>query len=139
MFVLDTNILSTMMAARPAPEVAAFVTGQPMELLFTASICQAEILSSIAILPEGRRRLGLEAAAQAMFQQDFDRRVLPFDEEAALAYAEIFAACRRTSRPAATADLMIAAIAYCRNASVVTRNTADFDACNVTVVNPLDR
>ena len=136
MFVLDTNILSAMMAPQPAPEVAAFVSGQPTELLFTASTCQAEILSGIAILPDGRRRLGLEAAARAMFSEDFEGRVLPFDSEAAIAYADIFAARRRAGRPAATADLMIAAVAYCRNASLVTRNAADFEACNVAIVNP---
>jgi predicted nucleic acid-binding protein len=38
--------------------------------------------------------------------------------------------------PAAIVDLMIAAVAYCRNASVVTRNTADFEACGVAIVNP---
>jgi predicted nucleic acid-binding protein len=139
MFVLDTNILSAMMAPNPAPEVAAFVSGQPAELLFTASICQAEILSGIAIMPDGRRRLDLEAAARAMFLVDFERHVLPFDIEAAIAYADIFAARRRAGRPAATVDLMIAAIAYCRNASVVTRNTADFEACGVATVNPWNR
>jgi len=66
-------------------------------------------------------------------------REIPFDEEAATAYAGIFAARRRTGRPAWTVDLMIAAIAYCRNASVVTRNAADFEACNVRVVNPWNR
>ncbi len=136
MFILDTNILSAMMAPNPVPEVVAFVSGQPAELLFTASICEAEILSGIAIMPEGRRRLGLEAAARAMFSEDFEGRVLPFDEEAAIAYAEIFAARRRAGRPVAAVDLMIAAVAFCRSASVVTRNDADFEACTVNVVNP---
>jgi toxin FitB len=136
MFVLDTNILSALMAPKPAPEVVAFVSGQPIELLFTASLCQAEILSGIAIMPVGRRRLGFEAAARAMFLEDFEGRILPFDSDAAIAYANIFAARRRAGRPAAGVDLMIAAIAYCRNASVVTRNAADFEACNVAVLNP---
>ena len=137
MFVLDTNIiLSAMMAPNPAPEVAAFVSGQPVDLLFTASICQAEVLSGIAIMPERRRRLDLEAAARAMFLEDFVRRVLPFDMEAAIAYADVFAARRRAGRPVAIVDLMIAAVAYRRNAGVVTRNTADFETCGVAIVNP---
>jgi len=111
MFILDTNVLSNAMAAHPAPAVAAWIAGQPLELLFTASICQAEILSGIAILPQGRRRASLEAAANAIFRDDFAGRVLPFDGEAAVAYADVFAARRRAGRPAATADLMIAAIA----------------------------
>jgi toxin FitB len=139
MFVLDTNILSAMMAPSPAPEVAAFVSGQPADLLFTASICQAEILSGIAVMPEGRRRFNLEDAARAMFLEDFEGRVLPFDMEAAVAFAEIFAARRRAGRPPATVDLMIAAIASCHKASVVTRNANDFEACGVAIVNPWNR
>jgi toxin FitB len=136
MFVLDTNILSAMMSAAPAPEVAAWVSGQPTDLLFTATICQAEILSGLAIMPEGRRRLDLEVAARAMFAEDFEGRVLPFDMEAATAYADIFAARRRAGRPAATVDLMIAAVARSQGASVVTRNVADFEECGVVIVNP---
>jgi toxin FitB len=138
MFVLDTNVLSAMMSAAPVPEVATWVSGQPAELLFTATVCQAEILSGLAIMPEGRRRLDLEAAARAMFAEDFEGRVLAFDMEAAVAYAEIFAARRWAGRPATTADLMIAAVARSQGASVVTRNVADFEACGVAIVNPWD-
>lgn len=136
MFVLDTNVLSAMMSAAPAPEVAGWVSAQPTEQLFTTTICQAEILSGIAVLPDGRRRGALAAAAQAMFLEDFDGRVLPFDMEAAIAYADVFAARRRAGRAAATLDLMIAGVARARGASVVTRNVEDFAACGVNVVDP---
>ena len=136
MFLLDTNVLSTMMSAAPTKEVVAWVSGQPAEFLFTTTVCQAEILSGLAIMPEGRRRLDLEAAARAMFAEDFEGRVLPFDMEAAVAYADIFAARRRAGRPAATVDLMIAAIARSQGVTVVTRNVADFEACGVAIVNP---
>ena len=53
MFVLDTNILSAMMRLQVEPKVAA----QPADLLFTTSLSQAEILSGLAIMAEGRRRL----------------------------------------------------------------------------------
>jgi toxin FitB len=36
-----------------------------------------------------------EAAANAMFGEDFADRVLPFDGEAAIAYADVFSARRR--------------------------------------------
>jgi predicted nucleic acid-binding protein len=124
------------MSTRSVPEVAAWVSGQPIELLFTAAVCQAEILAGLAIMPEGRRRSDLEAAARAMFLEDFEGRVLPFDSLAAVAYADLFAARRRAGRPAATVDLMIASVARCTGASVVTRNVADFDECGIAVVNP---
>src|SRR5271169_1315659 len=136
MFLLDTNVLSVLMMAQPPPEVAIWVSGQPEDLLFTAAICQAEILSGLAVLPEGRRRSELESAARAMFLDDFDGRVLPFDTVAAEGYADIYARRRRAGRPGATADLMIGAIARAHGASVVTRNVSDFDGCGVPIINP---
>ena len=127
-----------MMRLQLEPRVAAWIVAQPVDLLFTTSLSQAEILSGLAIMAEGRRRLDLQAAARAMFQEDFDGRVLPFDTEAAIAYAGIFAARRQAGRPAATLDLMIASIALSRGASIVTRDTSGFEGCGITLINPWD-
>ncbi len=136
MLVLDTNMLSAMMSAEPIRKVADWILDQPSEELFTAAVCQAEILSGISILPNGRRRAALEEAARAMFADDFHGRVLPFDTEAAAAYAEVFADRRKAGRPAGTVDLMLAAIARVRGARVVTRNVADFEGVGLTIINP---
>jgi predicted nucleic acid-binding protein len=71
-----------------------------------------------------------------MFAEDFRGRVLPFDMAAAAACAVMFAARRHAGRPAGTIDLMLAAIAQVRGASVVTRNVGDFEGVGVTIVNP---
>ena len=92
MFVLDTNVLSAMMRAHPPPEVMAWVDGQDEELLFTTSITEAEILSGLAIMTQGRRRRDLEAAAVEIFANEFEGRVLPFDTTATAAYADLFGA-----------------------------------------------
>jgi predicted nucleic acid-binding protein len=136
MFVLDTNILSAIMGSQPVPEVAAWVSVQPTERLFTTSVCQAEILAGVEILPAGRRRRILETAASAIFADAFDGRILPFDENAAKLYAEIFAARKRAGKPTATTDLMIASVARARDATMVTRNIADFEDCGLTLINP---
>jgi hypothetical protein len=139
MFVLDTNILSALMTADPAPEVTAWIKYQPLDTLFTTTISQAEILSGLAIMGDGRRRRDLEQAAAAMFDEDFDGRVLLFDTAAAAAYASIFAARRRAGRPGATLDLMIAAVARAQGASIVTRDIGGFEGCGVAIVNPWAR
>lgn len=136
MFVLDTNVLSAMMSTRPAEPVVAWVSAQAAGLLFTAAVCQAEILAGLAIMPDGRRRQNLQAAARAMFTDDFEGRVLAFDMQAAAAYADIFAVRRRMGRATTVVDLMIAAVARVRGAAVVTRNVADFEGCGVAVVDP---
>ena len=136
MFVLDTNVLSTIMAERPSPEVAAWIALQPDNELFTTAISQAEILSGLTIMPQGRRRSALETAARAIFSDDFDGRVLTFDTAAATAYADIFAARRRAGRSTAPLDLMIAAVAIANSASVVTRDISGFEGCGVEIINP---
>src|ERR1700728_1727108 len=103
MFVLETNFLSAIMGSQPVPEVAAWVAAQPEARLFTTTVCQAEILAGVEIMPEGRRRRGLEAAAKAIFASAFDGRILPFDEKSAEFYAEIFAARKRAGKLTATA------------------------------------
>ena len=138
MLLLDTTILSAVMATRPVPEVAAWIAGQPIQDLFTTCISQAEILSGLAIMPEGRRRRDLEAAARAMFEEDFEGRVLPFDMQAAAAYADLFAVRRRAGRPAAPLDLMIASVARSTGARLVTRDTGGFEGCGLTLINPWD-
>ncbi len=127
MFILDTNVLSAMMGSRPVPEVANWMAGQAEESLFTSTISEAEILAGIAVLPDGRRRSGLEMAAAAMFRDDFAGRILAFDSDAAEAYAGLFAARKRDGRPTTPLDLMIAAIAHAKGATVVTRDTGGFD------------
>ena len=136
MFLLDTNVLSELMAAQPSPEAAAWVSAQPLDQLFTAAVCQAEVFAGLAVLPEGRRRSALTRAAQAMFRGDFAERILPFDAGTAETYADLFAVRRRSGRSTATIDLMISAIARVHQATVVTRNVADFDGCEVPIINP---
>lgn len=139
MLLLDTNVLSAMMSVAPARAVADWLLEQPSDALFTAAVCQAEILSGIAVHPDSRRRAGLREAAQALFTDDFEGRVLPFDLDAATVYADMFAARRGAGRPVGTIDLMLASIARVRDASIVTRNVADFDGVGLTVINPWNR
>jgi len=131
MFILDTSVLSAMISPKPAPLMAAWVAAQKADLLFTVAICQAEILAGLAAMPQGRRRQSLQAAARAMFAEDFENRVLPFDTAAAIAYADLIAA-----RKLATLARMIAAVAHAHHASIVTRDPSGFDGCGVTVINP---
>jgi len=86
--------------------------------------------------PTGKRRGALEAAAEAMFAEDFDGRVLPFGSEAAPAYAQIAAQRRRLWRPISQFDAQIAAIARSVRSPVATRNVSDFEDCGVDVLDP---
>lgn len=136
MIVLDTNVVSELMRAAPDRHVVAWVAGQPAAGLFTTSITQAEILHGIMLLPAGKRRAAIALAAEAMFEEDFDGRILSFASDATHPYAQIAIARRSAGRPISHFDAQIAAIAYAAGAGVATRNTLDFEGCGVRVVNP---
>jgi predicted nucleic acid-binding protein len=57
--ILDTNVLSALMLAPAVQIVLDWLADQDTGTLFTTAICQAEIRSGIAMLPEGRRRARL--------------------------------------------------------------------------------
>lgn len=87
MIILDTNVLSELLAPSPAPAVLAWLASQPAQAVFTTAVTEAEILYGLALLPEGRRRQAREAAVKPIFAEDLAGRVLAFDRDAAERYA----------------------------------------------------
>jgi len=136
MIVLDTNVVSELMRREPNAAVMRWIGGQPIAGVFTTTLTQAEIFYGLALLPDGRRREELLAAARPMFEVDLAGRVLPFDSDAALAYPGIAAGRRKTGQPISQIDAQIAAIVLSRGARLATRNVSDFADCGITVVNP---
>ena len=71
MFILDTNIVSEVMHNVPSPEVMAWLDEHPRHDLYVIAVTQAEILTGIAFLSEGRRRSELAEAAEYAFSSLF--------------------------------------------------------------------
>jgi predicted nucleic acid-binding protein len=136
MIILDTNVISEMMRPTPAPQVQAWFAANPASSLFTTALTKAEILYGLALLPAGKRRNGLHAAALSMFDEDLAGRVLPFDSEAASIYPALAAERRKAGKPISQLDAQIAAIARSRGAAVATRDSGDFADCGLMLVDP---
>ena len=136
MILLDTNVVSELMKLAPEPAVMVWINTLPGSTVFISAVTQAEILYGVALVPEGKRREGLAQAARIAFETYFRGRILPFDPEAAEAFAALAAGRRQVGRPISQADAQIAAIARSRGADLATRNVADFEGCGVEIVNP---
>jgi toxin FitB len=136
MILLDTNVLSELMRASPAIQVVDWIKKRPRSRLGITAIAQAEILYGIELLPKGRRKSDLLAAAQNMFLEDFKGRIFPFGSDAAPAFAEIAATRRAQGKPIAQLDAQIAAIVQTLGAELATRDVTDFEGCGIRVLNP---
>ncbi len=137
MILLDTNVLSEFMRPRPSASVVSWLDEQPAGEVYTSAISRAEIELGLLLMSPGHRQEALSQAARAMFAEDFARRCLPFDEDAARHYARIVSARTRAGRPISVEDAQIAAIALAHRMPLATRNTADFELIDdLEVVNP---
>ena len=134
--VLDTNVVSELM--RPAPDAAvlAWLNDQPADMLCLNSVVVSELLYGVARLSEGKRRAQLAQTVQAMLAEDFPGRVLSFDLEAAVVYADLVAMRERQGQPIDVADAQIAAICLAQGATLATRNTKHFEGVGLTLMNP---
>ena len=136
MILLDTNVVSELIRPTPDPRVETWLSRQIASSIFLSAISEAELRYGVALLPMGRRRDRLTAEIENMLQEDFAGRLLPFDREAARAYAEIGVVRRAAGLPVHHADCQIAAIARSRNAGIATRNVKNFEGCGIDVINP---
>ncbi len=134
MILLDTNVISEVIRPAPDRRVAAWMASQPRQSLLTSAIVRAEILYGFAIISDGKRHRSLLALAEAIF--DEVRHVLPITAEAAAHYAELTAKRRRVGRPIGGFDALIAATALAAGTAIATRDTAGFEDCGLTLINP---
>lgn len=137
MIILDTNVVSALTLPIPDPAVFAWVAAQDWNALHITAITEAELRYGLELLPQGARRFALAARMEQMIVEGLSARVLPFDRTAAGHYATFLAARRRAGRPVGMADAQIAAIARARGAAMLaTHNTADFEGCGVSLIDP---
>jgi predicted nucleic acid-binding protein len=136
MIILDTNVLSELLRPDPAKPVERWLSAQDGAKVYFSTVGEAELRHGVAILPAGKRRNALTTAIEGLLDEDFRDRILPFDRDAARAYATIAAVRRAAGRPISQFDCQIAAIARAHEATVATRNTSDYEGCGIDLINP---
>jgi predicted nucleic acid-binding protein len=92
-------------------------------------------LYGIERLPDGGRKDVTRSAAEDVFTAFMDH-VLAFDAPAAVEYARIVIHRDRLGTPIGGFDAQIAAISRVHGAALATRNTKDFQAIDVELIDP---
>jgi predicted nucleic acid-binding protein len=101
-------------------------------------ISLGEILKGITILPESRRREGLQEWLDGTPRPWFEGRILPVTAPIAERWGVLSGECRLEGRQVSVADGLIVATALHLKLTVVTRNVRDFTGLGVAVLNPWD-
>jgi len=135
-FLLDTNIPSELMRARPLPKVTGWVAAQNISTLFLSVVSIGELEAGLTTMRDAARRVRLEASLERHLALLFPGRVLPVTQAIAARWGRLDGMRRLIGRPLGAPDGMIAATVLEHGLTVVTRNTKDFDALGVALVNP---
>jgi toxin FitB len=136
MFVLDTNVVSELRKARSGAanaKVVKWAHSVAASSLFVSVITVLEI--EVGVLQIERR----DAKQGAVLRRWLTQQVLPSFDERVLAVDLVIAqrcALLHVPNPQADRDALIAATALVHGMTVVTRNTADFLATGVKLLNP---
>lgn len=132
MLILDTNVLSALRRPERSPAVTAWLARQRDEDLFLSVITLGEIERGITrqddINPPFARDLRAWITRTVTLFAD---RLLPFGAEDALIWGRLSARIGHSG-----ADLLIAATALARDATVVTGNVADFRPTGCRIEDP---
>lgn len=139
MIVLDTDVLSALMRREPEPTAVAWLDRQPSESVWTTAVTVFEIRFGLELLAPGRRRRQLEDAFTRSVAEDFEGRVLPFDQEAAREAAGRAAERRAAGKPVDFRDIEIAGIVAAKRATLAARNVRRFQDLGIQLVDPWAR
>lgn len=136
MYVLDTNVVSELRKVRLGKadaNVAAWAERVDAADLFISVITIMEL--ELGVLSIERKDAAQGAVLRAWLEQhvlpEFSERTLPIDTAVAQRCARLHIPDRRGER-----DALIAATALVHGMTVVTRNVADFEPTEVTIINP---
>jgi hypothetical protein len=131
-YLVDANVLSEPTKPDPDPKVVAWLRANERDFAVDPVIL-GEIRFGILLLPRGGRRRRLEG----WFDEGIARiQCLPWDASVGLRWAELLAELRRAGQAMPVKDSFIAATALAHGLTIATRNSRDFAAAKVPIVDP---
>ena len=138
-FLLDTNIVSETVRPKPERRVLAWIEERSPAELFLASMTIGELMRGARRIKDEPRRTTYERWIENDLSEQFEGRILPFDDKAARTWGRLMGDGDRKGLTPAAADAQIAAIAINHGLILVTRNVRDFQNFDLEIINPWDR
>jgi len=132
-YLLDTNVLSELVRAKPNEAVLAWFSEVPDESLYISVLTIGEIRKGVEGLSDGKRKEKLRLWLEHELPEWFGGRVLDIDAAVAERWGRLQADAQR---PIPAIDSLLAATALHHELRMVTRNNKDFDDAALEVINP---
>jgi predicted nucleic acid-binding protein len=129
-YLCDTNVISEL--ARPQPNRGVITWSLGITSIALSVITLEEMIYGLNAKPNTR--------IQAWFQNFLNTycQILPITSDIARLAGELRGNLRLQGSTRSQADMLIAATAKIHHLILVTRNTRDFEGCEISLLNPFD-
>lgn len=138
-WLLDTNVVASLIARDSAPSVKAWVAARDEDRLFLSILTFGEYDKGIANLAADDVARARYVAARDALAERFAGRILSVSDPVVRRWGTISGTVRReTCHPPPVIDTLFAATAIEHQLCLVTRNVRDVAATGAGIVNPWD-
>lgn len=136
-YLLDTNVIASLIAANGAPSVKAWAAGQDEGRLWISILTLGEYDKGIANLPEDDPSRARYIAARDALEDRFAGRIVPLSDAVVRRWGTISGLVeRQTGHSPPVIDTMLAATAVEHRLCLVTRNVRDVAGSGAEVFSP---
>ena len=135
-YLLDTCVVSELVARQPNPKVVEFVDTLDSDDVYLSVITVGEITKGIEKLSKSKRKQELQTWLREDLLVRFDGKIVPLDADVLMGWGALSARMESSGRTMPAIDSLIAATALTHQCKLVTRNVADFESTGVEIVNP---
>jgi len=135
-FILDTCVISELVAKRPNPKVVEFIDSLDSDDVYLSVIAIGEITKGVEKLPDSKQKQELYSWLKEDLLARFYARVVPLDIDILMEWGLLIAHLESTGITLPAIDSLISATALTHKLTLVTRNADDFKDTGVEIVNP---
>ena len=135
-WLLDTNVASESVRARPSPAVIRWIAARPPEELAISIVTLAELRDGALTARDEARRRVLSQWIDTEIANSFHNRTLSLTTEILIDWLQLSRRLTAKGRPQVAADLLIASTARVHDLVVASRNTRHFAGTGVIVYDP---
>lgn len=135
-FILDTCVISELIAKYPNPKVVGFVDSLESDDVYLSVITIGEIAKGVEKLPDSKRKRELYSWLKEDLLVRFYGKIIPLDIDILLEWGTLTAHLESAGITIPAIDSLISATALTLKLTLVTRNVDDFNGTGVEVANP---
>jgi tRNA(fMet)-specific endonuclease VapC len=134
--LLDTNVISELVAKQPNQRVIEWIDSSDAADLYLSVVTIGELRKGIEKLPDSLRKDTLLSWLTNDLALRFYNRILTIDIGVMMTWGAFAGSSERKGRVLPAMDSLIAAICLHHECALATRNVEDFAGTEVVVVNP---